>query len=94
MFNRLVYRVHAIQRMAERGVDENDVRRVLESGEVVQSYPDDRPFPSRLMLGFVEHRPLHVVAADDTENRTTYVITVYEPGLDEWDASFRRRKSS
>jgi len=88
----LVFRVHAIKRMFERGVSIEDVRHVLETGEHVEEYPDDKPFPSRLTLGFVGSRPLHVVAAEDRESNAAIIITVYEPRPEQWDNKFRRRK--
>jgi len=39
--------------MFERGISETDVNRVLVDGEVIQTYPDDTPYPSRLMLGWL-----------------------------------------
>ena len=89
---RFIYRVHAVQRMFERGVSTGDVRRVLAEGEVIEEYPTDTPFPSRLVLALVNSRPLHVVAADNPLGDETYVITVYEPDPDQWDATFRLRK--
>ena len=89
---RLVYRVHAVRRMFERDIKPDDVAEVLKSGEVLEEYPTDRPFPSRLMLGVVSGRPLHVVAAGDGQGEITYVITVYEPDPDQWTADSRRRK--
>ena len=61
---RLVFRVHAIQRMFQREISVAHVRQVLSTGEVIESYPDDTPYPSRLVLGWCEGRPLHVVVAD------------------------------
>jgi hypothetical protein len=58
---RLVFRVHAIERMFQHGIDEGDVRRVLEAAETIKSYPDDTPYPSRLVLGWLDARPIHVV---------------------------------
>lgn len=75
----LIFRVHAIQRMSQYEIDVEDVRYVLEQGETIKNYPDDMPYPSRLVLGWREARPLHVVAADDTEGDRTFVITVYKP---------------
>jgi hypothetical protein len=89
---RFIYRVHAVQRMFERGVSAGDVRRVLAEGEVIEDYPTDTPFPSRLVLALVDNRPLHVVAADNPNGDETYIVTVYEPGGDQWDPTFRRRK--
>jgi hypothetical protein len=44
-FNRVVFRVHAIQRMFQRGIDGDDVRHVLTTGEVIERYPNDTPYP-------------------------------------------------
>ena len=93
-FDRLVFRVHAIQRMALRDISEADVRAVLTTGEAIEEYPDDTPFPSRLVLGWVGSRPLHVVAADDPEEEDTIVITVYEPEPNQWEVGFRRRRQA
>lgn len=69
-----------------------DVAHVVEAGEIIEEYLDDRPLPSRLLLGFSGTRPIHVVAADHPENPDdTFVITTYEPSLDEWDPTFRKR---
>ncbi len=90
----VIFRVHAVQRMFERGISREDVRDVLASGEIIEDYPDDNPYPSRLLLGYRGSRPLHVVAADNPSEPETIVITVYEPDPARWDATFRQRKSS
>ena len=88
---KLVFRVHAIRRMFERGISSEDVRHVLDAGTTIESYPEDSPYPSRLVLAFVGQRALHVVAADDEEEGQTIVITAYEPDPESWDETFRRR---
>ena len=90
---RLVYRVHAVRRMFEREITVSDVEQVLATGEVVEDYPEDRPYPSRLVFGFAGARPLHVVAAENIAEQQTIVITVYEPDPTQWDPTFRRRKT-
>jgi hypothetical protein len=69
------------------------VQDVLDHGTIIEEYPDDTPYPSRLVLGWVGRRPIHVVAADDPASRTTIVITAYEPDRDVWEDDFRKRKS-
>jgi len=88
---KIIFRTHAIQRMFQRHVDEKDVRSVLETGEIIEVYPDDTPYPSSLILGWLESRPLHVVAADNIDDNETIVITVYEPEQDKWSLNFKRR---
>ncbi len=89
----MVFRVHALQRMFQRGVSAEDVHHVLENGETIEDYPDDAPYPSRLMLGHAAGRPLHVVAAENAEEGEIIVITAYEPNLSLWSADFRRRRT-
>ena len=64
MAARLVFRIHAVQRMSERGITERDVREILSVGETIEEYPDDTPYASRLVLGWCRGRPLHVVVAE------------------------------
>ena len=87
---RLLYRVHALQRMVERGIREEDVARVISEGKEIESYPQDQPYPSRLMLGFIEGRPIHVVAA--TAEHEIIIVTVYQPDPSQWEPGFERRK--
>jgi hypothetical protein len=78
--------------MFQRRISVDDVRHVLSTGEVVEDYPNDTPYPSRLVLGWCGSRPIHVVAAENVETRETIVITVYEPDLTQWEPGFRRRR--
>jgi hypothetical protein len=87
---RLLYRVHALQRMVERGIREEDVARVISEGKEIESYPQDQPYPSRLILGFVERRPIHVVAAQ--AEHEIIIVTVYQPDPSQWETGFERRK--
>jgi len=66
---------------------------VVENGETIREYPNDTPYPSRLVLGWRDSRPIHVVAADDAENRRTFVVTVYEPDPEIWEPDFRRKRT-
>lgn len=91
-FAPLIFRTHAIQRMFERRIGVDDVRHVLLTGEVVEDYPDDIPYPSHLILGWCGPRPIHIVAADDAEAKETIVITAYQPDPAQWEHGFKRRK--
>ena len=88
----VIYQRHAVERMAKRGVSEEDVMHVLLAGETIQVYPDDNPFPSELLLGWRDRRPLHIVVATDKTRRRKIVITVYEPNPDQWESDFKRKK--
>jgi hypothetical protein len=90
---RMVFRVHALRRMFERRISVDDVRRVLETGDTIENYPEDVPYPSRLVLARVGSRPIHVVAADNQMDREVIVITAYEPDRTQWDSEFKRRRT-
>lgn len=86
----LVYRVHAVQRMVERGIYEEDVAFVVETGKKIEDYPNDLPYPSCLKVGWVGSRPIHVVTA--ATDREIIVVTVYEPDPERWEPGFEKRK--
>ena len=92
MKRHLVIRLHAAKRMLERDIRIEEIENVVDSGEIIEDYQDDTPFPSRLMLGAPNDRPLHVVAADEPDSDITHVITAYVPDPEQWDATFKRRK--
>ena len=66
---------------------------MVAGGETIAEYPDDSPYPSRLMLGHVDGKPIHVVVAADTATAICIVITVYEPQPDWWENDFRTRRA-
>ena len=88
----LVFRVHAIRRMFQRRISEEDVKQVATTGEMIETYPTNKPFPSRPILGWSGARPIHVVAADNAQAQETIIVTVYQPNDAEWEAGFKRRK--
>ena len=89
---RVIYQCHAVERMAQRGVSEEDVMQVLLTGETIQVYADDTPFPSESILGWRKSRTLHIVVAIDTVHQRKIMITVYEPHPDQWEVDFGRKK--
>ena len=70
-----IYREHAIQRMFERDIFEEDVEDTIKNGEIVEEYLDDKPYPSYLTLKYCDSAPLHVVFAINQETTETIVIT-------------------
>jgi predicted ribosome-associated RNA-binding protein Tma20 len=92
-YQTLIFSGHAIKQMFQRRISRDQVKCVLADGEVIAAYPNDHPFPSYLLLGYVEsQRPLHVVAAHDSDSETVYVITAYEPDSSIWNQDFRARR--
>ena len=89
---KIIYRIHAIERMFERGIGVKEIRAALETGEAIENYPDDAAYPGRLILAQRGKRPLHVVAADNTAGDEVIVITGYRPDRSRWTEDFKRRR--
>ena len=92
MAAKLVFRVHALRRMFERNFSVDDIRAVIDDGETIEDYQGDKPFPSRLVLGWRGARPVHVVVADNLRQNELIVVTVYEPDPELWGADYKRRR--
>ena len=88
---KITYRLHAVKRMFERKISAEEVRYVLETGESIEEYPDDTPYPSRLILGCYKGRIIHIVAANNRLDEEIIVITLYEPDPSEWDQECKKR---
>jgi len=84
---------HALRRMFERRISVDDVLAVVASGEVITEYPEDAPFPSYLILGFVRSLPIHVVVAKDKLSETCLTITAYPPDPAQWNVDFKTRRT-
>lgn len=92
MNTKIMFRVHAVQRMFERSVTVKKVREALETGEVIEDYSSEMPEPSRLLLGFQGKRPFHVVTSENPAANESTVITVYLPDPNKWKKDFRSRR--
>lgn len=86
----MVLTQHSRKRFAERGISIDDIGYVFRTGEIIEQYPDDMPFPSCLILGYSGERALHVVASID--EKMVYIITAYAPGPEKWEADWKTRK--
>ena len=83
---------HALERMMERGISRDDVKEVLKNGEIIEDYPNDKPYMSALYLGWVKGKPLHVVAALDFLTGRCFIITAYEPDLEHFEIDYKARR--
>lgn len=88
----LLYSNHAVKQMFSRNISTDEVEYVLQNGEPIMDYPDDRPYPSRLLLAFCNERALHVVCSYNLVEEITVIITTYEPSTDIWENDFKTRK--
>jgi hypothetical protein len=83
---------HAITQMFKRNISVDNIKFVVERGEVITDYLHDKPYPSYLMLGYIDKRPVHVVLGKDDITGRCIIITAYEPDEITWQADFKTKK--
>lgn len=82
---------HARIRLYERHLCIDDIVNGINTGEIIKQYPEDKPLPSCLVLGYsVKLESIHIVVSCDTD--FIYLITAYFPDPDMWENDLRTRK--
>lgn len=89
---RLAWSRHVLERLRERGIPRQAVISILLTGEPLEEYRDDTPYPSALFLARYAGRPLHVVVAFDEKRGWAYVVTAYEPDGRHFEDDYRTRR--
>ena len=84
---------HAIKRMFERSLSRDDVVCAIEQGEAIKDYPEDQPYPSCLILWFLNATPIHVVVARNSVDLSCYIVTAYVPSEAIWQVGFKEKKA-
>ena len=84
---------HATKRMDLRGRTLANITQVILAGEVIREYPNEKPYPEYLFLGYPHgpDDPCYVVVAN---NHETIIVTVHDrdPEVYEPDHRTRRKK--
>lgn len=82
---------HAAERFRERKISAQDIYSAIDTGEVIEQYPNDYPYPSCLVLGKnLRDEKIHAVLSD--EGTASRIITAYFPDIDKWSADFKVRR--
>jgi hypothetical protein len=91
--NKGKYRIskHAQRRSDTREISLEETKQAIFNGEVIESYPHDKPYPSCLILGYVRKgEPLYVLCA---LSDIVHIITVHWLDPAKWlDPKTRREK--
>lgn len=70
----------------------DDIFSSVFQGEIIESYPEDRPYPSCLVFGMTSGGgPVHSVWAYNPGNQWAVLVTVYRPDPKRWD-NWRSRR--
>lgn len=82
---------HIFLRLTQRRITMSDVENTILNGDIIESYPDDYPSPSCLVLGFAkDNMPIHVVCGIHEDE--LWLITAYHPNPEDWSEDYRKRK--
>lgn len=74
---------HAQEEMADEGIILDDALDALQSGQILENYPEHRRGACCLVCGYTRQwRPLHLVCT--TARPLLILITVYEPKPPKW----------
>lgn len=85
---------HATIARLERGITIAETEYALLHGEVIEHYPDDQPYPSCLVLGWLASGdPLHIVCSRGLTEPALRIMTVYEPDDALWEDDYKTRKN-
>ena len=89
---KIEWQKHALERMLERKIARSSVKEVLLTGELIESYSNDKPYASYLVSGRFGLEVYHVVVAYDEKTDTCFIITVYRPDLKYFESDLKTRK--
>lgn len=82
---------HCLNRLNQRDILIKDVEVAIKNGKVIETYSDDFPFPSCLILGKASNNQnLHVVCG--IGNDKLYIVTAYRPDIVQWDKDMKIRR--
>ena len=77
---------HLATRMRQRQIRLEEIKETLMSGQIIEQYPDDFPFPSCLING----NNIHIVCSIGDER--LFIITAYRPSEEKWEDGGSKRK--
>ncbi len=88
---RVIITIHALERLRQRSIRAKDVKNCVMTGEIIEQYPDDFPFPSCLIFGkSADGKILHAVASD--EGSGSRIITAYFPDNIKFEDDLKTRR--
>jgi len=92
--NRVRITDHADEEASNDDLSCNEIFNSIPTGEIIEQYPDDKPYPSCLILSKnLKDEPIHSVWAYNRVTKASALITVYRPDPDQWiDWKVRREQ--
>ena len=84
---------HATVFRIKRRITLAQMTEALSNGEIIEKYPDAKPYPACLVLGWlVSGDPLHIVCSRGETEPQLRIVTIYEPDDNRWEDDYKTRK--
>lgn len=84
---------HIVLRLLQRKITQEDVENALLTGEIIEEYQNDYPYPSCLVYGInLKNDVIHVVCG--LTEIELWLITAYYPDNIEWEEDLKTRKGN
>lgn len=93
-YGRVFWTYHVNMRLSGRFIPRDSILKAVETIEIIESYPDDKYFPSYLVFCRSGDDAFHVIVAVDVLGDNIRIVTAYRPDDSEWldDRKTRRPK--
>ncbi|PHV61302.1 DUF4258 domain-containing protein [Cyanobacterium aponinum] len=83
---------HAVDQSILRNIRIKEIREMINNGEIIEDYPDDKYGASCLICGFtMVNRPLHLHCSYPSRP-ILKIITLYQPTEERWQNNFTIRR--
>ena len=76
--------------MNQRNILMKDIKQAINNGKIIEYYFKDYPYPSCLILGYINNRVLHIVCG--ISENIVHIITAYYPEISKWEKDMKTRR--
>jgi hypothetical protein len=80
-------------RLQHRSIARQAILDAVDTYEIIEAYPEDKYFPSYLVLATHHEEGFHIVFATDVEETNVRIVTAYRPSPDEWESDGKTRRT-
>lgn len=88
----MLWTYHVNLRLGQRFIARETIIAAAESYEIVEEYPQDKYFPSYLLLGRQGESAFHVLFGTDVDSQNVRIVTAYYPSVEEWEEDLKTRR--
>ena len=90
---RLYWTYHVNMRLQHRSIARQAILNAVDTFEVIEAYPEDKYFPSYLVLANDSGEMFHILFAIDMDGENVRIVTAYRPSPNEWDNDGKTRRT-